>query len=308
MGAIAAKKPAENLKPAKHAAAKQSAMQLCPASRAVGAEVVGYDIAKPADDAAIAAFRAALADHCFLLFRDQKMTPAQQVDFSRRFGELEHHVLNDYVLKELPEIYVLSNVKESDGRPVGRAGAGQYWHTDLSYMKVPSFGSLLYAIEIPATGGDTIFSNMYKAYDALSEPLKRLFEGMRAVHDFAHTQRTYIAPAGLTKPASAEQLAKTPPVEQPLVRTHPDTGRKSLYVSPGMMTGIVGLMPHESRAIIDLLTEHTTRPEFTYRHQWQVGDLVFWDNWASMHCAVNDYGAGDRRLMHRTTIKGTPVS
>lgn len=284
-----------------------SDIEIRPASRAIGAEVVGWDLSRPVDDQAITTFRQALAEHCFLLFRDQKLTPDQQVSFSKRFGELEHHVLNDYVLAELPEIYVLSNVKK-DGRPVGRAGAGQYWHTDLSYMKNPSFGSLLYAIEIPETGGDTMFSNMYKAYDALSAPLKTLFEGMYVVHDFAHTQRTYIAPAGLTKPASAEQLAKTPPVEQPLVRTHPDTGRRSLYVSPGMMTGIVGLAPHESRAIIDFLVEHTTRPEFVYRHQWRQGDLVFWDNWASMHCAINDYDPDDSRLMHRTTIKGTAVA
>lgn len=281
--------------------------QFSPASRAIGAVVEDWDIAEPASDDAIAAFRSALTDNCFLLFRDQKLTPEQQVAFSRRFGELEHHVLNDYTLKELPEIYVLSNVKEA-GKAVGRAGAGQYWHTDLSYMKVPSFGSLLYAIEIPETGGDTMFANMYMAYDALSAPLKTLFEDMRAVHDFAHTQRTYIAPAGLTKPATPEQLAKTPPVEQPLVRTHPKTGRKSLYVSPGMMTGIVGLAPHESRAIIDFLVTHTTRPEFGYRHQWRKGDLVFWDNWASMHNAINDYGPDDRRLMHRTTIQGTAAA
>jgi len=287
-----------------HGLRNSAAIEIRPASRAVGAEVVDWDLARPADDDAIDAFRQALAENCFLLFRDQKLTPEQQVAFSRCFGVLEHHVLNDYNLADIPEIYVISNVKK-DGKPVGRAGAGQYWHRDLSYTKNPSFGSLLYAIEIPETGGDNMFSNMYKAYEALSEPLKALFEDMRAVHDFAHTQRTHIAPAGLTKPASAEQLAKTPPVEQPLVRTHPDTGRKSLYVSPSMMTGIVGLAPHESRAIIDFLAEHTTRPEFVYRHQWRKGDLVFWDNWASMLCAVSDYGPEDRRLMHRTTICGT---
>ncbi len=278
-----------------------------PASRAIGAEVLGWDIAQPADDETIGLFRQALDENCVLLFRDQELTPEQQVAFSRRFGELEHHVLSDYTLSEMPEIYVISNVKK-DGQPVGRAGAGQYWHTDLSYCKNPSMGSLLYAIEIPATGGDTMFSNMYKAYDALSAPMKTLFADMRAVHDFAHTQRTHIAPAGLTKPASAELLAKTPPVEQPLVRTHPVTGRKSLYVSPGMMTAIVGVAPHEGRAIIDFLVEHTTRPEFVYRHQWRQGDLVFWDNWASMHNAVSDYGPDDRRLMHRTTIKGTAAA
>lgn len=304
---IAQDTKAESPRASDRQSANSAEIAIRPASRAIGAEVVGWDLSQPADDTAIATFQHALADHCFLLFRDQKLTPEQQVSFSKQFGELEHHVLNDYVLQELPEIYVLSNIKNM-GRSVGRAGAGQYWHTDLSYMKTPSFGSLLYALEIPETGGDTMFSNMYKAYDVLSEPLKALFEDMHAVHDFAHTQRTYIATAGLTKPASAEQLAKTPPVEQPLVRTHPDTGRKSLYVSPGMMTGIIGLAPHESQAIIKFLVEHTTRPEFVYRHQWRQGDLVFWDNWASMHCAINDYDPDDRRLMHRTTIKGTAAA
>lgn len=282
---------------------KSQAFEIRPASRALGAEVVGWDICKPSDAKTIAAFREALAKNCILLFRDQKITPEQQVAFSKRFGKLEHHVLNDYLLKDCPEIYVLSNVKKSK-RPIGRAGAGQYWHTDLSYTKNPSLGSLMYAIEVPNTGGDTMFSNMYKAYDALSQPMKTMLEGLTAIHDFAHTQRTYIAPAGLTKPATPEQLAKTPPVEQPLVRTHPETGQKSLYVSPGMMTEIVGMSARESRAILEFLFEHTTSPEFVYRHQWRKGDLVFWDNRASMHCAINDYGPDDRRIMHRTTLKG----
>lgn len=275
-----------------------------PASRALGAEVVGFDLGSSnVDDDVIAEFRRALAENCILLMRDQKITPDQHVSFSRRFGELEHHVLNDYLLPGHPEIYIISNVKENE-KPVGRAGAGQYWHTDLSYVKCPSLGSLMYAVEVPETGGDTMFANMYKAYDALSEPMKRFLSGLKGVHDFAYTQATYIAPAGRTKPASPEQLAKTPPVEHPLVRTHPETGRKSLYVSPGMMTHIAGLAPAEGRAILGFLFEHVTRPEFVYRHRWQVGDLVFWDNRAAIHCAVDDYGPEDRRLMYRTTIKG----
>ncbi len=284
-----------------------SELTLRPVSPAIGIEVCGFDIRGEHESSLIDTLKEALAEHCFLFFRGQELTPNEQVSFSQRFGKLEKHVLNDYNLKDLPEIYVLSNKKENNGEPVGRAGAGQYWHTDLSYVKNPSFGSLLYAIEVPPNKGDTLFANMYRAYDALSEPMRDFFEGLKVVHDFAHTQRTYIEPAGLTKPASAEQLAKTPPVEQPLVRVHPKTGRKSLYVSPGMMTQVVGLNALESQAIINFLVSHTTQPEFVYRHRWQKGDLVFWDNWASMHCALDDYGPDDHRLMHRTTIEGQNV-
>lgn len=274
-----------------------------PASRALGAEVIGLDLSRPVDDACITALRKALADHCLLLFRGQKLAPEQHIAFSRRFGELEHHVLKDFLMEGYPELYVLSNVKEG-GKSIGRAGAGQYWHTDLSYAAQPSLGSIMYAVEIPAIGGDTMFANMYLAYEALSEPFRRMLDGMKAVHDFAYTQATQIAGRGYTRPASADELAKVPPVEHPVARTHPDSRRKALYVNPGMTTHIVGLKPAESRALLDFLFAHSTQPQFVYRHRWQPGDVVFWDNRSSMHCAVDDYSENDRRHMVRTTIKG----
>lgn len=274
-----------------------------PVSRALGMEIVGLDLSRPTDDEVIAALRKALAENCVLLFRNQKLTPDQHIAFSRRFGELEHHMLKDFLMEGYPELYVLSNIK-SGSKPIGRAGAGQYWHTDLCYTAEPSMGSVMYAIEVPQTGGDTMFANMYAAYETLSEPMKRLLAGLKAVHDFAYTQATQIAGRGYTRPATPEELAKVPPVEHPVVRIHPDSKRKALYVNPGMTTHIVGLKPAESRAILDLLFAHSTRPEFVYRHRWQTGDVVFWDNRSSMHCAIDDYNENDRRHMVRTTIRG----
>lgn len=277
--------------------------RLRPASRALGAEVIGLDLSQRLDDETIQALREALAEHCLLLFPNQHITHGQHIAFSARFGELEHHVLKDFLLSGYPELYVLSNIR-ADGKPVGRAGAGQYWHTDLAYVAEPSLGSIMHAIEVPDIGGDTMFCNMYRAYEALSEPMKRLLAPLRAVHDFAYTQATQIAGKGYTRPASAEELAKVPPVEHPVVRTHPESGRKALYVNPGMTTHIVGLPASESRTILDFLFAHSVRPEFVYRHRWQVDDIVFWDNRSSMHCAIDDYGENDRRYMVRTTIKG----
>jgi taurine dioxygenase len=270
---------------------------------ALGAEVSGIDLSKPVNDADIAHVRRALAEHCVLIFRGQSLTPEQHIAFSRKFGLLERHVLQDYLLPGFPEIYVISNITEGD-KPVGRAGAGQYWHTDLAYMKEPSLGSIMAAIEVPEGRGDTLFANMYKAYDALSEPMKTYLRSLRAVHDFAYTQQTQIAGKGHTEPASAEQLVKTPPVSHPAVRTHPESNRLALYVNPGMTTHLEGVPPGESRAVLDYVFEHAVKPEFVYRHRWRPGDVVFWDNRCSMHCAIDDYGAGDRRLMWRTTVKG----
>ncbi|MEQ8195964.1 MAG: TauD/TfdA family dioxygenase [Rhodospirillales bacterium] len=282
---------------------QDSSLSIRPMEGALGADVSGVDLSKPVNDADIAALHRALGEHCVLVFHGQTPTPASLVDFSRKFGPLEHHVLQDYLLPGFPEIYVISNVKE-DGKPVGRAGAGQYWHSDLSYVKEPSLGSIMAAVEVPEGKGDTLFANMYEAYEALSEPMKAYLGNVHAVHDFAYTQRTQIAGKGYTEPATAEQLAKTPPVSHPAVRTHPDSGRKALYVNPGMTSHLDGVPPEESRAVLDFLYDHAISPAFVYRHRWQPGDVVFWDNRCSMHCATDDYGAEDRRLMWRTTVKG----
>jgi taurine dioxygenase len=280
----------------------ESKYQSRPLSKALGVEILGLDLAAGLDDRSVAALRTALAENCFLLFRDQKITPDEHIRFSRRFGELQLHVLKDYSMANHPELFVVSNIKQNQ-KPIGRAGAGQYWHSDFSYVEEPSLGSIMYAIEVPTVGGDTLFANMYKSYAALSEPMKRFLKGLKAEHDFAYQQATFISGRRDTRTATAEELALRPPVHHPVIRIHPESKREALYVSPGMTSRIIDIASGESRAVLDFLFAHTTKPEFVYRHQWQVGDVVFWDNRSSMHCAIDDYDESDRRHMVRTTIK-----
>ncbi len=272
-------------------------------SAACGAEVLGVDFTRPvaADD--VTHIHEALAENCVLVFRDADITPTQHIAFSKHFGPLEAHVVADFGLPGHPEIFVVSNVKE-DGKLKGAVYAGQYWHSDLSYMQKPSMGSLLLCHEMPDVGGDTMWANLYLAYDTLSDTLKKFLGSVKAVHDYSHAYDTYFAHLKERPPLTAEQRSRTPPVEHPLVRTHPVTGRKALYVNPGFTTGIVDMPREESQPILDFLFRHSTRPEFIYRHKWKVHDLVFWDNRCAMHYALADYDFSVRRHMHRTTIAG----
>ena len=272
-------------------------------SSAAGAEITGVDFARPLSAPAIELIHRALGENCVLLFREADITPAQHIAFSAHFGPLEAHVIGDFGLPGHPEIFVVSNVKE-DGKLKGAIYAGQYWHSDLSYMNKPSLGSLLLCHEMPDVGGDTMWANMYLAYETLSETLRRFIEGLTAIHDYSHAYDTYFAHLKERPPLTAEQRARTPPVEHPMVRTHPVTGRKALYVNPGFTTGIVGMPRDESQPLLDMLFRHSTRPEFIYRHKWQVHDLIFWDNRCAMHYALADYDFSVRRHMHRTTIAG----
>ncbi len=275
-------------------------------SPACGAEVTGISLTEPLDPAQVAALHCALGENGILLFRNVDLTPEQHVAFSRQFGELEAHVIGDFALPGRPEIFVVSNVKE-EGKLKGAVYAGQYWHTDLSYMNRPSMGSLLLCREMPEIGGDTMFANMYLAWDTLSETMRGFLEGLSAVHDYSHAYDTYFAHLKERPPLTPEARAKTPPVEHPMVRVHPTTGRKALYVNPGFTKGIVGMPKEESQPLLDFLFRHSTRQEFIYRHKWQVGDMIFWDNRCVMHYALADYDFSVRRHMHRTTIAGVPT-
>jgi taurine dioxygenase len=272
-------------------------------SSAIGAEVTGVELTRPLEAEAVELLARALAEHCVLLIRNADITPEQHIAFSRQFGPLEGHVLAEFSLPDHPEIFVVSNVKEA-GKLKGAVYAGQFWHSDISYMEKPSLGSLLLCHEMPAVGGDTMWANMYMAYDTLSEPMKAFIGGLKAVHDYSHAYDTYFSKLPDRPPLTPAQRAKTPPVEHPMVRTHPVTGRKALYVNPGFTKGIVGMPEEESRPILDFLFRHSTRPEFTYRHKWRVHDMMFWDNRCSMHYALADYDFSVRRHMHRTTIAG----
>jgi taurine dioxygenase len=286
-------------------------MKVRPLSPSFGAEIVGVDLSAQLDDATFAAIEKAFNECSVLLFRGQRVGDAEHVRFSRRFGELEIHVLREFVKPLHPELYVLSNIVEN-GRAIGIKDAGNYWHTDLSYTSSPSRGSIMQAIEVPLSSdgtplGDTQFASTAAAYDALPADMKVRLAGLRAVHRFWDRYLRERKLAGSDVVISDERRAKTPDVVHPVVRTHPYTGRKCIYVNEGFTIGIEGMPDAEARALLNELFEHCTRPEFTYRHQWRTGDVVMWDNCATLHRATVDFAWPQRRLMQRTTLKGTAV-
>jgi alpha-ketoglutarate-dependent taurine dioxygenase len=268
----------------------------------LGAEVVGLDLARPLSEATFAAVRQAfLASEGVLVLRDQRISPEQHIQFSRRFGPLMVHVLRQFLYPGHPEILLVSNVIEN-GKPVGLGDAGRYWHSDLSYVAEPSLGSLLHAQEIPPEGGDTSFANLYAAYEALPEDVKRRIDGKRAVHSYENIYER-LQGSAFRPPLTAAQKAEVQAVTHPVVRTHPETGRKALFVSEGFTARILDMPEDESDATLKFLFAHSTEPRFVYRHRWQDHDLVLWDNRCAIHFA---HGCPPhlRRHMHRTTVKG----
>ncbi len=268
---------------------------------AIGAEIRGVDLSPPLDDAAFDEIESAFDEYGLLIFPDQRVTPEQQVAFSARFGECAlNHNGAEFGIEGNPEIYLISNIIEN-GRPIGTPRAGSRWHTDMCYAKTPARATMLYAVEVPElyglSLGDTEFANATAAWDALPDDTKARIEGRRAVFDFRGRKRG--------RSISDETIAQYPPVEHPVVRTHPRTGRKGLYVMRDDCTGIVGLDDAEAQSLIGALADHIIRPEFVYRHRWRAGDLVVWDNCTAQHRAVIDYDLPQRRLMWRTTVKGT---
>ncbi|WP_374631225.1 TauD/TfdA dioxygenase family protein [Ferrovibrio sp.] len=269
----------------------------------LGGEIINLDLSAPLSDVAFDALRKSFLDAQVLVFRNQfNLTPQQHIAFSRRFGELQIHVLKEFHLSGHPEILVVSNVVEN-GRKIGLGDAGRYWHSDLSYKEEPSLGSLLHAQELPATEGDTIFANMYLAYETLPDPIKQRIEGRRAVHSYTLKYDDLRARSNARNALTPEQLAQVAPVSHPIVRVHPETGRKALFVSEGFAARIEGLPEGESDELLKFLFAHSTRPEFLYRHKWQPGDLLFWDNRATIHLAVG-CPPDQRRTLYRTTVKG----
>jgi taurine dioxygenase len=268
----------------------------------VGAEIVGLDLSKPLNDADFARVHQAHLDYHVVVFRNQQITPQQQIDFSRRFGILQIHVLKQFLLANHPEILIVSNIVEN-GQPVGLGDAGKYWHSDLSYKELPSLGSMLHAQELPSEGGDTLFANLHLAWDTLPQTLRDAVEGRSAVHSYTARYSEGKNAANWRPTLTAEQLAQVAEVTHPVVRTHPETGRKALFVSEGFTTRIVGLPDDESRALLDQLYAHSVRPEHVYRHQWQPHDLVFWDNRSLIHLAAGCPPELRRKLL-RTTIQG----
>lgn len=257
-------------------------LEIVPAAAALGAEIRGVDLSKPLDDRTFAAIEHAYNAHGVIFFRNQRISPQQQVAFTRRFGEIELNIFGErWSVPGFPEIVILSNIT-NDGKPIGARRAGEHWHSDMSYTSRPPRGTMLYALEMPQLHGlplgDTEFASAAAAWDALPLEMQRYLNGRRAVFDFRGRKRAFA-------PTQAE-IERNPPVMHPIVRTHPRSGRKCLYVMRDDCTGIEGL------------------DAFIYRHQWQVGDLLLWDNCTVQHRAIQDYDLPQRRLMHRTTMGG----
>jgi len=282
--------------------AQPQSFEIRPFAGAVGAEIVGLDLARPVNTEDFSRIHRAHLDHHVLVFRDQRITPEQQIAFSRRFSELQNHVLKQFLLEGHPEILIVSNIIE-DGRNIGLGDAGKFWHSDLSYKELPSLGSMLHAQELPSEGGDTLFADMHKAWEAVPEALRQVVEGRSAAHSYTARYAETRFEGNWRPTLTAEQLAQVKEVIHPIVRTHPENGRKALFVSEGFTTRIVGLPEDESRDVLQQLYALSVLEANIYRHQWQPHDLVFWDNRSLIHLATG-CPAHLRRKLYRTTIQG----
>jgi taurine dioxygenase len=278
------------------------AIEIVPTGKALGAEARNVDLNR-SDDAIFAALLRGFHDHSVLLVRGQTLSDQDLIAFSRRFGELDFAPVQENgrrFVEGLPELYIVSNVKQN-GEPIGSLGAGEaVWHTDMSYLDAPPIASALYALEIPPAGGNTSFCSMYAVYDALAPELKSRIAGLKIKHDGTYNSGGFLR-QGVTP---SDDPRTSPGAIHPLVCTHPDTGREMLYLGRRRNAYLVGLELAESEALLDQLWGYVERPDFAWEHVWQVGDLVIWDNRCTMH-RRDPFDDSARRIMHRTQIKGT---
>lgn len=281
-------------------------MRLTRLGAALGAEIAGIRVTGEADESLIGAITEALLEHQVLVIRDQDLSPEQQVAFSRRFGDLVVRVSGEFLHPDYPEVLILCN-RKVDGNYVGATGAyaGELWHTDLTYAERPSMGSMLHALEVAEEGGDTAWANMYLAYDTLPEETKRRIDGLKAIHVRDRRRNPRGLPGvGFDRDVDKYYDVEVPDSVHPVVRTHPVTGRKSLFVTPRFAVAIEGMDDAEAQPLLDELFAHQIRPDFIYQHKWRVGDLVFWDNRCTAHLAVGGIVPPGIRHLHRTSIAG----
>lgn len=277
-----------------------------PLAASLGAEVSGIDLHQPLDPEILAELKQAWANHLVLRFRGQHLTDPQLLALSRQFGELDPPGPNPYgkpFLSEFPEINVISNVKV-DGVPIGNLGDGEaVWHCDMTYIEHPPRAALLHALEIPGSGGDTFWSNMYLAYETLPEELKARIAGRKAIHDATYNS------AGMMRKGMKEitDPREAPGAHHPMVIRHPDTGRAALYLGRRRNSYILGLDLEESEALLDALWAHATKSEFIFRQVWRQYDLILWDNRCTLH-RRDSFDSSARRIMHRTQIKGGAIA
>ena len=273
---------------------------LKPLAGALGAEIEGVDLARSLDKPTLSELRAALLEHLVIFFRDQALTPAQHKNFARCFGTLNVHP--QYVpLDGDPEIFPV--VKD----PADQHNIGGVWHSDVTFLEAPAMGSVLYGIEVPEYGGDTMFANQYLAYESLSSGMQSMLDGLSALHsDRTLSDRHEVARRNATRTTKiADEAVGKPPIENlhPVVRTHPETRRKSLFVNRPFTVRFEQMTEAESKPLLEYLYAHAAREEFTCRFRWQKNSVAFWDNRCVQHYAINDY-PGQRRYMHRVTING----
>jgi len=271
-------------------------MHIKPTGRALGVEIEGLDLRQPLTETQAAAVRYALVRHGVIFFRNQEMTSQGLVDFARCFGPIEPYgsTLEQWLLPQQPEIIVLSNVIEN-GKPIGITDAGNFWHTDRSYVKKPAWLSSLYALEVPHADdgtpvGDTAFASMTAAWAALPEAKRKYLDTLITEHQYVFRW--------------SKDNGSMPPVRHPLALRHPVSREPCLFVNKGFTHRIVGLPEEESQALLEELFAYATRPEFVYQHQWQVGDVLLWDNYQTQHFATGGYKWPQRRHLWRTTVQG----
>lgn len=280
-----------------------------PCDASLGAEIIGIDLSQDFDDETFDKLDQAYAEYGVVFFRNQTITPEHQVNFSKRFGALDSFPISRYNLDGFPEILQVTNIQEN-GENIGLADAGVTWHSDMSWRAVPPRGSALYAVEVPVEDGkvlgDTLFTSATAAYDSLPEKMKQKIKDLKAIHSYGakHSHRAKLGKRDRVEMTDS-QKEEHPDVIHPIVRTHPMTGRQGLYVVKGECIGIVDMPDDEAFPLLDELVEYTIRPEFQYRHQWQVGDFLMWDNCSMQHVAVRDFELPLRRMMHRTQFAGS---
>lgn len=278
-----------------------------PLGAGFAAELAGVDLSKPLSQGDWDAIYQAFVEHKVIAFRDQQLNAEQFHAFGERFGNIEPHTVEMYRHAERPGITLLSNRVEL-GRPKGIKDAGSHWHSDYSYKKVPAKATMLYALETPAEGGDTLFGDLAAAYRALPDTMKQRIQGLWARHHYRWDEDRNNPEARWLLLTETER-EQTPEVEHPVVRRHPESGERSVFVFPGLTSGIkgiVGMDPKQSRELLETLYEHCTQPAFQFRYRWHVGDVLVWDNRSTMHCATTDKLPPDQfRSMWRINTTGS---
>lgn len=268
-------------------------LEVRPLTKVIGAEVDGVDLGRPLDPATKEGIQQAMLDHMVLFFRDQDITPEQQLDFGRHFGDVYCPAMARQE-PDHPEIMLLDQVA-----PKGEGSDN--WHYDATFMERPPMGSILKAVRLPVLGGDTCFANMAAAFEALSPQMQGFLESLTAIHDLSSQLRIAID-RGISSADYDALRAEWPPVEHPVVRTHPETGRKALFVNRNTGSRLKGLSDRENDLLLPFLFDHVRAPEFQCRFRWEPNSIAFWDNRCVQHCGVPDYE--ERRIMHRVTVDG----